>query len=245
MMLKNKKYYILIMVLVVVVITVVLIRRTDQWEPPRTDWAIRFESIEEIEEIKRLLDEGSKSELLEFMEGINNGENIIESKRDMEYFLEIISDTFLPTDPNWVSLSYYYGLERIFIMYDIQDEVSISFIMRPRGGDETFEDAIQVDSEDFVDVDITKDIAAFSNLNNFDEDSLYIGNGVEAFSFYNQWGDYSILVREDGWEVRVSLNVDGIFVSARIDHAPTLEDAFEILANIEFSLGGGWFDDEQ
>ena len=245
-MLKNRKYLIgAVLWAVVALLFIIFIVGEPEWTPPTEDWWIRFESVEEIEEVRRLLGEGSESELLEFIEGTNNGQNIVNSRRDMEYFIEMIDDTILPVDTSWISFSYNRSLGRIFVDYAVQEDIDLVFIMRPRGGEETFDEIIERASTDNTFINITEAITLFSNQLDLDDNSLHIGNSVEAFSFYNEFGDYSIYEWEDSWIVTLSLNVDGVLVSVLIDHAPTLESAFEILANIEFSMGGGWFDNEQ
>jgi len=219
--------------------------RLNRWTPPREDWWPRFNSIEEIYELNRLAAEGSNEEFLAFVEKRNDRTNLIEDKRDMDYLIEIINDTMLSVDPNWGSFSYQYSDGRIFISYYKEDNVRLGFILRARNGDETFDEITERLATSDKRSNITEEIAMFFNPENFDENSIRIGNGVEAFSFYNELGHPSIEEWDDGWQVTLSLDVEGIFITALIDHAPTLEDAFEILANIEFSLGGGWFDGKQ
>jgi len=239
---KKKKVVISILILSVALTSLFLLLRTPEWSPPSSDWWLAFDSIEEITEIRRLLNEGNQNDLLSFIEGTNNGENVIRNRRDIRYFLDIIDETVLLVDPNWVSLAYDFGI--VFVRYDLQGSGYLSFTTMPRGGDETFDEVMDRISVDNDFLDITAEITSFSNQNDFRETSLRIGNGVEALSFYNQFGDYSIREWEDGFEVRVSLNIEGISASIRIDNAPTLESAFEILANVEFARGGGWFDSE-
>ena len=246
---KNRKYLIgAALWAMIALLFIIFVVGEPEWEPPTEDWWIRFESIEEIEEIHRLLDEGSETELLEFIAGTNSGDNLVNSRRDMEYFIEIIEETILPVSPNWVSLSYNHNLGNVFIMYDFQDTIILTFSIRPRGGDETFDEIMERINEigNFTAfTDISETVASFSNRVDWDRNSLRIGNGVEVFSFYDQWGYYSIEEWESDWELRLSLNIDGYYAFASLSGAPDLESAFEILANIEFSMGGGWFDNEQ
>ena len=236
---RRKKYMILILVTVVIVF---LITRPREWSPPMQGWYVGFDSIEEIHEMRRLAVEGSKAELLAFIEGTNNGENLIEDRRSVDYLIDMLNDTVLPVDSSWVSLSYESVLENIFVRYDVQEGISLSFIFEARDGDETFDEVTERLSANNTRSDITEEIATFSNRDDFEEDTFRIGHGVEAFAFYNQFGDYSIEEWKDGWGVTLSLNVNGIFISTSVDGAPTKERAFEILANVEFARGGGWFD---
>ena len=244
LMSKKKKYIISALALATIVIIIFLMIRSDEWSPPTEAWWIRFESIDELNEAIRLSEVGNEAELLAFIEGTNNGENIIEDGRAVEYLVDILNDTILPVDTSWTSLSYNTFGGNIFVSYELASDIRLSFIFEARDGTETFSEMMAKDADDFIDIDITHEIKELSTSIDSNEDSLRIGHGVEAFAFYNEFGDYSIYEWEGGWEVRVSLNIDGVFASARIDRAPNQEAAFEILANVEFSRGGKWFDSE-
>jgi len=241
----NKKRKVVISSLIVIAVTsLFFLLRTPEWSPPDPYWGLAFDSIDEINEIKRILDEGTRSELLQFIEGTNNGENVVKNRRDMRYFFDIIDESVLPSDLNWYSFSYMHSSKTLFVRYEVQPSIHLIVTTPAKGGDESFDEFTERTGANDRRSDVTEEISSLAVEDNFGEDSLRIGNGVKAFSFYDDWGDSSIQEIDTGFDVRVSLNVDGHFVSASVRNAPTLESAFEILTNIEFSLGGGWFDSD-
>ena len=234
MIIRRKKVIIPIILAVVVLVGLLLFftLRTDDWEPPTQSWGLAFDSIEEINQIREFLDNRDERGLLEFIEGTNNGENIVNSRRDVEYFLELFDDIFLPIDSNWVDFSYNYTFGDFIIVYREHYSAELSFIIRP---EESFDEKIEA-NPNYTHTDITNEIAIFAE--EFDDTSLRIGNGVQAFSFH-RYGDEEGSIREtnEGFDVRVSLNVERYFVHARVSYAQSLEEAFKILANIEFGRG--------
>lgn len=206
-----------------------------RWSPPSPDWWLNFDSIEEINQIHQLYEERDNRALLAFIEGTNNGQNIIRNRRDMSHFLRIVDHALLPTDSGWTSFGYEHGLGDLFVRYNMYD-IALTFVIPAEA--EAFVEVTERTSASVTRVDITREIAAFVRQENFDETSLRIGNGVQAFSFHRRGDDEgSIQERGSGWGVGVSLDVAGNFVSARVSSAPSLEAAFEILANVEFARG--------
>ena len=121
--------------------------------------------------------------------------------------------------------------------------LELSFIIR---SGESFEERTERTSMNYTRADVTAEVATFAEQGTFDDTSLRIGNGVQAFSFHRHGDEEgSIRETEKGFDVRVSLNVEDDFVSASVRNASTLESAFEILANVEFMKGGGWHNSEQ
>ena len=182
----------------------------------------------------------------------NSLEDLRESEQHgIDYLIDRLSEMPLPVDSSWTSLSYDESMESIFVRYDLPDSIRLLFIIDLRYG--TFNEIKErriVESQFTGITDVTEGIATLSTLDDFDVDSLHIGNGIDAFVFYNQLDEFSI--REwhsywsgNSWRASVLLNVDSVFVMAVVEFAPTKELALEILANVEFIRNGDWFDHAQ
>ena len=234
---KKKKVVILILAVVLIVAGALLffgLRSQDDWEPPMDGWWMSFDSIEEINRIRTLLKEGNESELLEFIKGTNNGENIVNSKRDVEEYLKLFDDILLPNDPNWTDCSYHASGNYLMISYIKPDGSDLWFMIYLES---SFDDEMRKGAERNTDTDVTDKIAAFANQDN---KSLRIGNGIQAFSYHrHDEKEGSIRKTKEGFEVCVSLNVEGRFISAGAFKVPSFEAAYEILANVEF-VRGAW-----
>ena len=205
------------------------------WEPPSSDWFLEFNSIEEINYVRELFENGAENDLIEFVQGAGNGNNTVEKIRDVEYFLEVFDSRVLPIDTNWSDFAYEYGFGMFFLMYDVNGADELSFIINLK---EDFDQITEENASDYTMTDVTDEIATFANQGSFDEISLRIGNGVQAFSFYrHDTGMDSIRETEEGFTVSLSLNVKGNAVYATVSNASSLELAFEVLASIEFANG--------
>lgn len=231
-MFKKKRVFISIAAVVIVAAILFFAINTLTWSPPSSDWWMSFESIEEINEIRRLVNDGTESELLEFIEGTNNGENVARNREDVQRFLRIFEDLLLPSDPNWTEFIYEYSMNDLIIVYNKSCGSELSFII-PIG--EMFEERMMENAENYIDTDKTEEIARFGKLENYNETDLRIGNGIQAFSFYRiRWSEYSIRETDEGFRASLSLDVDSHFITASVRYAPSLEAAFEILANVVF-----------
>jgi len=240
----KKKVMILIscVIMLIVLVLFIILRNEDnieslsnetKFESPSSDWFLEFNSIEEISTVRELLESGVEDDLIEFVMEAGNGHNVIESKKDVEYFLETIDSKTLPTDTNWLSFAYEHNLGMFFLTYNVNGADELSFIIYL---EETFNQTIEENASDYTFTYITDEIAAFANHENFSDRSLRIGSGIQAVSFYRHATEMnSIRETEEGLTVSVSLNVEGNIVSATVCNASSLEAAFEILANIEFS----------
>ena len=237
---KKKQRIIMILIVAIIVGSVGLLlainasrQPASMWTAPASDWWLGFDSVEEINQIRQLLAEGNERDLLEFIDGTNNGENIVRNRQDVERFLGMLDEKILPIDSDWTRFDYLYSNSLFIIVYDKDDETELSFIVDIEA---SFDERIEF-APNYIRTDITDEIAAFANQEKFDATSLRIGNGVQAFSFHRDGDEEdSIQETEEGFDVRVELNVgDGNSVSGRVQFASSLEAAFTLLANAEFA----------
>ena len=235
----NEKKNVIILVTVVVLIALLLLLWSEShndWEAPSGDWFLEFNSVDEIEYARGLLESGSTDDLIEFVREAGNGNNAIESERDMAYFFEILDRELLPVDSGWVSFAYEHSLGMFFIQYNLDEADELSFIITLG---ETFDRIIAEASDDHTLTDITDEIVEFRREENSDVSEFRIGNGIKAFSFYrHSTGLNSVRDDEDGFTASLTLDVEGHAISSTVSNATSLEIAFEALANAEFAKGG-------
>ena len=197
-------------------------------------WLV-FNSINYINQIRELYEEGNESDLLEFMYRANIIDSGIIDRRCVGGLLRHLNNALLPTDPNWKSLSYISALNNFTITYDIHNDAEMTFRIQSR---ETFDGRVEEFLDHLIKTEITDEIAIFVEQENFDERSPRIGNGIQVFTFHI-CGYESIQRTDEGYYVRVALNVSGYYIGVAIRYADSPEAAFEILANIEF-VRGAW-----
>ncbi|MCL2383689.1 MAG: hypothetical protein FWC79_06130 [Oscillospiraceae bacterium] len=199
---------------------------------------VALDGIEELNTIRELFEQGRYSESVIFFQQAGRGESDIRNKREVERFLNIFDSLTLPTNSSWNSLTFSMNSGPLILRYEnIYDEAEIAFLIdyTPSG---SFERMIEEFYDTYIFNDVTDRILEVAQIPIPQTEYLRVGSDIKIFEVYPQNSESRFIVEtEYGVEVGVVLYVDGEAISAVVHNASSLEVAFKILADVEFTQG--------
>jgi len=200
--------------------------------PPIQTW---FPSFEEVLHLRAMLEYDDEI-LLRYMDYWERSFTVngLETREDVENFLMMLDNMYLPVDMSFTIFSYFPELDRNFIsiQYGINGRL---FCQRFRITlhEETSRDRLETARLEAL--DITNEVSLLVRDKSADGSALRVGDGILVYRHLADHIETSVFSGEEYFFFEFSLDVRNTHATLHISTAYTEAEVLDILANLEFA----------